>query len=54
MQDGVREKVKFTEVEKTLSRLVKLDLMLGIGSRVSLRWHNIVVTNSISALVQGM
>ena len=41
MQDGVREEdVKFTEVEQTLSALVKVEtLMLGISSRVSLRWY---------------
>ena len=64
MQDGVGERdVKFTEVEKTLSgmgRLEKLVLgfrfsvsLLGIWD-VSLRWYNIVVTNYTSALVQGM
>ena len=54
MQDGVGDRiVKFTEVEKTLSGMGRLmTLVLGIGSIVSLRWCNIVVTNS--TLVQGM
>ena len=55
MQDGVGERdVKFTEVEKTLSGMGRLEkLVLGIWD-VSLRWYNIVVTNYTSALVQGM
>ena len=56
MQRGVREEdVKFTEVERTLSGMGGLEmLVLGIGYGVSLRWYNIVVTNSTNALVQGM
>ena len=56
MQDGVSdEDVKFTEVEKTLSGMGRLEkLVLGIGRGVSLRWYDIVVTNCTSALVQGM
>ena len=56
MQDGVGERdVKFTEVEKTLSGMGRLEkLVLGIAHGVSLRWYNIVVTNCTSALVQGM
>ena len=55
MQDGVTEDVKFTEVEKTLSGMGRLEkLVLGIGRGVSLRWYNIVVTYCTSALVQGM
>ena len=56
MQDGVCERdVKFTEIEKTLSGMGRLEtLVLGIDKNVSLRWCNIVVTNCTSALVQGM
>ena len=56
MQDGVGERdVKFTEVEKTLSGMGRLEkLVLGIYYGVSLRWYNIVLTNCTSALVQGM
>ena len=56
MQDGEEKRdVKFTEVEKTLSGMDRLEKMvLGIGYGVSLRWYNIVVTNCTSALVQGM
>ena len=56
MQDGVRdEDVKFTEVERTLSEMCRLDkCVLGIGSGVSLRWYNIVVAKYTSPLVQGM
>ena len=56
MQDGVGERdVKFTEVEKTLSGMGRLEkLVLGIYYGVSLRWCNIVLTNCTSALVQGM
>ena len=56
MQDGVREEVvKFTEVERTLSGLVKLEtVVLGMHSGVSLRWYNIVETKYTNALVQGM
>ena len=55
MQDEVGERdVKFTEVEKTLSGMGRMEkLVLGIYG-VSLRWYNIVVTNCTSALVQGM
>ena len=55
MQDGIGERdVKFTEVEKTLSGMGRLEmLVLGIWD-VSLRWYNIVVTNCTSALVQAM
>ena len=55
MQDEVGERdVKFTEVEKTLSGMDRLEkLVLGVWN-VSLRWYNIVVTNCTSTLVQGM
>ena len=55
-QGGLGEMdVKFTEVEKTLSGMSRLEkLVLGIGFDVSLRWYNIVVTNCTSTLVQGM
>ena len=56
MQNEVREEdVKFTEVEQALSGFVSLEtLLLGIGSDVSLRCYNIIVTPFTSALVQGM
>ena len=57
MQDGAREEdVKFTEVEQTLmSGLVSLEsLVMGIGSGVSLRWYNIVVTKFTGALLPSM
>ena len=56
MQDGVGERdVKFTEVEKTLSRMGRLEkLVLGFDECVSVRWYNIVVTNYTIALMQGM
>ena len=55
MQDGVRERdVKFTEVERALIGMCKIEkLKLGVFS-VSLRWYNIVVTIIPAALVQGM
>ena len=56
MQDEEGERdVKFTEVEKTLSGMGRLEMMLlGIGYDVSLRWYNIVVTYCTSASVQVM
>ena len=46
MQRARERDVKFTEVEQTLSGMVRLEkLVLGIGYGVSLRWYNIVVTN---------
>ena len=55
MRDEVTDDVEFTEVEKTLSGMGRLEtLVLEIGYGVSLRWYNIVVTNHTSALVQSM
>ena len=56
MRFGVGEKdVKFTEIEKTLSRMGRLEkLVVGFTESVSWRWYNIVVTNCTNALVQGM
>ena len=49
------EDVKYTEVERTLIGMVKVEwLVLGIGSSVSLMWYNIVVPKYTSALVQGI
>ena len=45
MQYRMRD-VKFTEVQKTLSGMGRLEtLVLEIDYHVSLRWYNIVVTN---------
>ena len=55
MQDGVGERdVKFTEVEKTLYGMGRLEKLVLEIDGVSSRWYNIVVTNCTSALVQGM
>ena len=47
MQDGlIDENVKYTEVERTLIGMVKVEtLVLGIGSSVSLRWYNMLCKN---------
>ena len=59
MQDRVGGRnVKFTDVEKTLSAMGRLEkLVLRIGYCVSLRGYDIVVTNymvQVSAIVLGL